>query len=104
MVDQNAFGCPVERTLAVLGGKWKTVVLAHIKTGPKRYGELRALVPKLSEKMLTQRLRELEHDGLVQRVPAPDDARHHTYSLTTRGASLEPILQALFDWGRADGD
>ncbi|MEZ4223293.1 MAG: helix-turn-helix domain-containing protein [Polyangiaceae bacterium] len=84
----------------VLGGKWKTVLLAQLKQGPKRYGDLRQLVPRLSQKMLTQRLHELERDGLVDRLPVDGEARYHHYVLTGLGASLQPVLQALYDWGR----
>jgi DNA-binding HxlR family transcriptional regulator len=92
----QTFGCPVELTLEVLGGKWKTVLLARLKQGPLRYGELRRLVPGLSDKMLTQRLRELEGDGLVAR-----DGEEGRYGLTARGESLRGVLEALYEWGRA---
>ncbi|MCY1058007.1 MULTISPECIES: helix-turn-helix domain-containing protein [Nannocystis] len=94
----RTFGCPVELALEVLGGKWKTVLLARLKQGPLRYGDLRRLVPGLSDKMLTQRLRELEAIGLVHRETV---AGHERYALTARGESLRAVLQSLYDWGRA---
>lgn len=94
----RTFGCPVELALEVLGGKWKTVLLARLKQGPLRYGDLRRLVPGLSDKMLTQRLRELEAIGLVHRETG---AGHERYALTARGESLRAVLQSLYDWGRA---
>jgi len=87
-----AFNCPVELALELLGGKWKPVILAHVKTGPKRYGELRRLIPKLSDKMLTQRLHELVDHGLLER----DDA---AYRLAPRAQRLRPALDALYEWG-----
>ncbi|MDC0720779.1 winged helix-turn-helix transcriptional regulator [Nannocystis bainbridge] len=94
----RTFGCPVELALEVLGGKWKTVLLARLKQGPLRYGELRRQVVGLSDKMLTQRLRELEEIGLVCRSAV---AGHEHYALTERGESLRTVLQSLYDWGRA---
>ena len=93
----SVFNCPVELALELLGGKWKPVILAHVKTGPKRYGELRRLIPKLSDKMLTQRLHELvDHDLLVH-----EDA---IYRLAPRGEKLRPALDALYAWGVRVGE
>lgn len=94
----RTFGCPVELTLEVLGGKWKTVLLARLKQGPLRYGDLRRQVSGLSDKMLTQRLHELEQIGLVRRVAVDG---HEHYALTERGESLSAVLQSLYDWGAA---
>lgn len=90
------YHCPVELTLDVIGGKWRTVILAHLKQGPHHYGELRRKVPGISEKMFVQRLRELQDSGLVSRTEVPP---HVEYSLTEEGRSLGPALQALYDWG-----
>jgi DNA-binding HxlR family transcriptional regulator len=95
MARDRTFGCPVEVALFVLGGKWKTVLLAHLKDGPLRYRELKGRVPSLSDKMLTQRLRDLEALGLVARV-----GREHGYRLTARGRRLRPALEALYACGR----
>src|SRR5688500_2379772 len=88
--------CPVELALDLLGGKWRAVILAYLKEAPRRYGELRALIPRLSEKMLTQRLRELEDTALVERQP---EGAYHVYRLTARGESLRPVLEALYALG-----
>lgn len=98
-IARKRYYCPVEVTVDVIGGRWTPVILAHLKESPHRYGELRRKVPDMSEKMLTQRLRELERDGLVERtvhvgVPAPV-----SYRLTAEGGSLAPVLQAMYDWG-----
>ena len=85
----------------VLGGRWRTVLLSHLKEGVHRYGELRRLVPGISEKMLSQRLRQLEADGLVTRRDLGTVPPHVEYELTEEGRSLAPVLQALYDWGVA---
>ncbi len=92
------FGCPVELALSLIGGKWKTILIARLKQGPLRYGELRRMVPDLADKVLTQRLRELETDGFVQRIRAAGK-RSQSYALTDRGISLSPALEALYTWG-----
>ena len=101
------YSCPVELTVDVIGGRWRTVLLSRLKEGVHRYGELRRLVPGISEKMLTQRLRELEADGLINRRDLGMVPPHVEYELTETGRSLAPVLQALYDWGlsraRAEG-
>jgi DNA-binding HxlR family transcriptional regulator len=92
---RSRYGCGVELALEVLGGKWKPVILARLKEAPLRYGELRRQIPALSDKVLSERLRDLEGQGLIGR-----DAEG-VYGLTARGQSLNPALQALYDWGVA---
>lgn len=96
------YGCPVEFALDVLGGKWKSVILAHLKEAPRRYRDLRRLIPGLSDKMLTRRLRDLEDVGLIETMADADGAR--LYVLSARGESLRPVLQSLHDWGRASAE
>ena len=93
------FSCGVELALEIVGGKWKPVILAHLKHGALRYGELRALIPGLSDKMLTQRLRDLEQSGLVRRIKTGGRGAPSSYDLTARAQTLRPALQALNDWG-----
>ena len=93
------FGCPVELSLELLGGKWKPVILARLKERPHRYSELRKLIPNLSTKMLSQRLRDLEVRGLVERRGV-EGKPHAVYRLTARAETLKPVLQALHDWGQ----
>jgi DNA-binding HxlR family transcriptional regulator len=97
----KTYSCPVELTVDVVGGRWRTVILSRLKEGVHRYGELRRLIPGVSEKMLTQRLRELEADGLVSRRDLGTVPPHVEYDLTDEGRSLAPVLQALYDWGVA---
>ncbi|GAA3286417.1 helix-turn-helix transcriptional regulator [Dactylosporangium vinaceum] len=98
------YHCPVELAVDIIGGKWRPVILAHLKEGVHRYGELRRRMPEVSEKMLTQRLRELEADGLVTRRDLGTNPPHVEYALTAEGRSLAPVLQALYDWGTARAD
>jgi DNA-binding HxlR family transcriptional regulator len=91
--------CAVEVTVAVIGGKWKPILLFHLLDGPLRYSELARRVPAASERMLTRSLRELEADGLLHRTVYAEVPTRVDYTLTDRGASLVPILQAMSDWG-----
>jgi DNA-binding HxlR family transcriptional regulator len=92
------FHCPTEFTLAVLDGKWKTVILCYLKERPCRYAELRRLAPRLSDKVLTERLHDLSKSGLVVRQE-PVGSRVGRYSLTKKGRSLSELLQHLYSWG-----
>jgi DNA-binding HxlR family transcriptional regulator len=96
---RRKFSCPLELSLEILGGKWKTVILAYLKEGPLHYAELRALIPTLTDKMLTQRLRDLDELGLVTRHKRGGRGAPSRYELSLRGDSLRPILQGLYDWG-----
>jgi DNA-binding HxlR family transcriptional regulator len=93
--------CPVSATLHLIGGKYKALILWHLMDKVMRFSELRRLVPEATPKMLTQQLRELEKDGLVRRTVYPVVPPKVEYSLTEKGASLRPILEAMFDWGAA---
>jgi DNA-binding HxlR family transcriptional regulator len=96
---RRKFSCPVELALEILGGKWKTVILSHLKQRSLRYAELRALIPALTDKMLTQRLQDLEELDLVVRHKSGGRGARSRYELTARGKSLRPVLQGLYDWG-----
>jgi DNA-binding HxlR family transcriptional regulator len=93
------YHCPVEVTVDLIGGKWKPVILARLKEGVRRYGELHRLMPSTSEKMLVQQLRELESDGLVRRTVFETVPPQVEYELTEEGWSLAPVLTALYEWG-----
>jgi DNA-binding HxlR family transcriptional regulator len=92
--------CALEKTLRTIVGKWKTVILWHLSSGTKRYGELKKLIPSVSEKMLISSLRELVHDRLIIRKAYPEVPPHVEYSLSKKGQSLSPILCALDTWGK----
>jgi DNA-binding HxlR family transcriptional regulator len=77
----KSFNCPTEFTLQVLGGKWKTVILCYLKLGPLRYAELRKLIPNLSDKVLSQRLRELTEAGLIEHSKPAGGDKSEVYAL-----------------------
>lgn len=91
--------CPIEKTLRMIVGKWKTILLWHLSSGKKRYGELKKLIPDVSEKMLIQSLRELEKDELVIRKVYPEVPPKVEYTLSKRGKSLSPLICSLNTWG-----
>lgn len=91
--------CPVEVTLSAIGGKWKALILYHVKARPRRFNELRKLIPRVTQRMLTQHLRELEADGIVLREVFAQVPPHVEYSLTRKGRTLVPILDAMAAWG-----
>jgi DNA-binding HxlR family transcriptional regulator len=93
------FNCPTEFALTVLGGKWKTIILAYLSERPLHYGELRQLLPGLSDKVLTERLKDLQQSGLVARDTGSVSRARRPYALTARGATLTPILTDLYAWG-----
>jgi len=93
------YGCPVEATLDVIGGKWKGVILFHLMDEPKRFNELRRLLPEVTQRMLTLQLRELENDGVIHREIYPQIPPKVEYSLTPFGDTLKPILILMKDWG-----
>ncbi len=92
--------CPTEATLAVIGGRWKVPILWNLLPGVCRFGELSRKLGGVTQKMLTQQLRELEADGLVHRKVYPEVPPRVEYSLTDLGRSLQPVIGALSDWGR----
>ncbi len=95
------YHCPVEATLDVIGGKWKVVILFHLThDGTHRFAELRRKIPAVSERMLTQQLRELEDDGIVHREVYPEVPPKVEYSLTEYGKTLRPITEVMCEWGQ----
>lgn len=93
------YGCSVEVTLDVIGGRWKGTILFHLLGGSKRFGEFRRLLPDVTQRMLTLQLRELESDGLVHREVYREVPPKVEYSLTDFGITLQPILIAMREWG-----
>ena len=93
------YGCSVEATLDVIGGKWKGVILFRLLEGTKRFGEIRRILPDVTQRMLTLQLRELEKAGVVHREVYREVSPKVEYSLTPFGKSLEPILLLMRDWG-----
>jgi DNA-binding HxlR family transcriptional regulator len=91
--------CPAEITLGVIGGRWKVILLYHLFQGVKRFSELQRAVVGITQKMLTQQLREMERDGLVHREVYPEVPHKVEYSLTPLGRTLEPVVGAMCGWG-----
>ena len=91
--------CPVETTLDVIGGRWKALILYHLRDRPRRFNELRRLIPAVTQRMLTAHLRELERDGVVRREVFAVVPPRVDYSLTPLGRTLSPILAAMAEWG-----
>jgi DNA-binding HxlR family transcriptional regulator len=90
--------CPVEATLDIIGGKWKSIILFRVLEETRRFNELRRLVPNLTQRMLTNQLRELESDGLIARKVYAQVPPKVEYSITDLGKTLEPVLLALTQW------
>lgn len=93
--------CPVETTLLLIGEKWKVLILRDLIDGTKRFGELKKSLGSISQKVLTQQLRAMEEDGLVDRKAYAEIPPRVEYSLTEVGLSLKPILDSMWEWGTA---
>lgn len=91
--------CPVKATMEVIGGKWKPIILYYLKDGTQRFGELQRLIPNITKKMLTQQLRELERDEIIERKVFHQVPPKVEYSLAKYGKSLKPVLEAMAAWG-----
>jgi len=92
--------CRVEDALGILVGKWKPIILLHLmQKGTVRFSELRRSIPGVTQKMLTQQLRELEDEDIILRKVYPQVPPKVEYSITEYGRSLEPILEAIHEWG-----
>ncbi len=95
-------GCPVERALLVLDGKWSTLIIRELLSGPKRFGELRTAMNIGSPKTLTERLRILEHQGILTRTVYAEVPPRVVYELTERGQGFRTVLEAMAAWGTQD--
>ena len=99
MMKRKPPGCPAEATLQVIGGRWKTLILWHLFQGTKRFSELKRAMNGITQKMLTQQLREMEQDQIVHRRVYPEVPPRVEYSVTPLGASLKPVVAAMCKWG-----
>jgi len=97
--DGTYYECGVEALLDVIGGKWKTLIVFHLIDGTRRFGELRRLLPGVTQRMLTLHLRELEADGIVHREVYREVPPRVEYALTDFGATLTPVLLVMRQWG-----
>ena len=97
--NDNLPACPVETTLMLIGNKWKVLIIRDLLTGTKRFGELKKSMGKVSQKVLTTQLRDMEESGLISRKIYAEVPPKVEYSLTDLGKSLQPILNAMLQWG-----
>ena len=93
--------CPVEITMGLIGEKWKVLIIRDLLTGKKRFGELKKSVTGITQKVLTNNLRQMEASGLVKRKVYAEVPPRVEYSLTETGLSLKPILDSMVTWGNA---
>ena len=99
MTEKTLPACPVETTLTLISDKWKVLILRDLLPGTQRFGELQRSVGKVSQKVLTAQLREMEANGLLTRKAYPEVPPRVEYTLTELGYSLKPILDAMWSWG-----
>jgi DNA-binding HxlR family transcriptional regulator len=93
-------GCPLTAAFAALGGKWKLIIIYWLAESPKHFAALRKAMPGISQKVLTQQLRELMSDGLVNREPKGTAPAPVVYSLSDYGRSVLPLVENVRQWGR----
>ena len=103
VIKDKEYHCAMDVTMHFIGGKWKTVVLWYLKTGKKRFSELKKLIPNITEKMLSLELKSLEKEGIIRRKVYPVIPPKVEYNLTTFGKTLLPLLDEISKWGRYAG-
>lgn len=97
LLDPN---CPIGATIKIIGGKWKILILFSLNEGTKRFNELRREMPGITQRMLTNQLRELEKDKIISRRIYAEVPPKVEYALTDIGKTLNPVLDALSKWGK----
>lgn len=95
----STFNCGLDAALAVVGGKWKPLILYHLAHGARRYGELRRAIGSVTDKMLAQQLKDLQADGIIDRLDYNETPLRVEYSLTTFGRTLAKAFAPLCAWG-----
>lgn len=91
--------CPVETTVKLISNKWKVLILRELLAGTKRFGELRRGIGEVSQKVLTENLRSMESDGLVDRIEYDENPPRVEYKLSELGDSMKPVIEAMQNWG-----
>ena len=99
--DSEPTGCPLTAALRAIGGKWNLICLYWLESEPRRFNELRRLMPDISHKVLTETLRTLEHEGLITRTVHSHVPSHVVYAMSPYGTSVTPLIHAVRLWGRA---
>jgi DNA-binding HxlR family transcriptional regulator len=97
---RTSFACPVDVTLSMINGKWKPMIQWQLTARPQRFSDLQTAMPHVSHKVLTQQLRQLEADGVIQRIAHDQPSAASRYQLTEFGYTLRPSLDALAAWGK----
>lgn len=97
--NEKIMDCPVATTINLIGNKWKLLIIRDLTGGKKRFGELRKSLTGISQRVLTQNLRELESDGLIDRAVYAEVPPRVEYSLNAMGMSLKPVIDSMADWG-----
>jgi DNA-binding HxlR family transcriptional regulator len=97
--EECSFCCSVDVTLSVIGGKWKLLIYSNLWNGVTRFGQLKRAIPRITQTMLTQQLRELERDGIVTRTIYAEIPPRVEYALTEFGRTLEPVISRMHEWG-----
>lgn len=97
--NDKAYNCPMEMTMDLIGGKWKVLIIWHLSFGILRFNELKRKFSEVTQKMLTQQLRDLESNGLIIRKVYPQVPPKVEYSLSELGESLVPVLRDMNEWG-----
>ena len=98
--DRQLAECPVSYTIGMIGGRWKTIILYQLRNEPLRFGQLKRMIPAITEKMLVQQLKQLENDRLIVREAKEIVPPHVLYYLSESGKTLLPILMSMAEWGR----
>ncbi len=98
-LQETTFDCPIELTLTLLRGKWKCIILWHLRKGNLRFNQLQKRIPGVTPKMLSQQLRDLEADKLIERTVYPEVPPKVEYHLTIFGKSFQPIIKAMYICG-----
>jgi DNA-binding HxlR family transcriptional regulator len=97
----TATGCPLTAAVNAIGGRWNLICLYWLDTGPKRFNELRRLMPDVSHKVLAETLRSLEQEDLICRSVLSTSPIHVEYTISRHGQSVRPLIHAIRQWGRA---
>jgi DNA-binding HxlR family transcriptional regulator len=96
---KDHFGCPVQATSNVMAGKWKVLIVWHLSFGSKRFAEIRDILPGVTEKVLTAQLRQLERDGVIERLVTETVPPRVDYRLSPAGEELVPVMETMCAWG-----
>jgi len=100
MIKKENYPCPIQAVLDIIGGKWKVNILWHIGKDVKRFSQIKGDIPAITKKMLSQQLKDLEENGMVTRKIYAEVPARVEYSLTEKGRSILPVMEAMCEWGK----